>query len=176
MKHLQGSEKGRLLGALRQKNERLSRINTGVNEGKKILYSLPDKAILTAGIALYWAEGNKTTKRLEFCNSDPKLVQFLILWFQKYFKLEKKDFKCYVGINELHREREAKVKEYWSNITDFSLSQFTKTSFKKSIALKRYENHDSHFGTLSVKIVKPARIVYKVLGLIEALRLSKLSG
>lgn len=176
LQHITGSEKGRLLGALRQKNDRISRINLGITEGKKILEHIPDRAFFTAGIALYWAEGNKTMKRLEFCNSDPKLVQFLIHWFQRYFKLDKRDFKCYVGINDIHRDREAKVKQYWTEITGISLSQFTKTSFKKSKAMKLFENHNDHYGTLSVKIVKPARILYKVLGLVEALKLSKTSG
>src|SRR3989344_8199771 len=59
LQHVTGSEKGRLLGALKQKNERISRINLGIMEGKKLLKHLPNKAFFTTGIALYWAEGNK---------------------------------------------------------------------------------------------------------------------
>lgn len=167
---LVGAERGRLLGALKQKSERLERIEQGKNYGKLTLENLTDREICLAAIALYWAEGNKKMKRIEFCNSDPKLILFLLTWFQKFFHLNTTDFKCYVGVNIIHRKREEKIKNYWSSLTGIPLQQFTKTSFKKSKQHKIYENFNQHYGTLSVKVLKPARILYKMTGLVEALR------
>lgn len=171
-----GAERGRLLGALKQKNERLKRIKEGKTAAAKLLGRPSNKEFFAAGIALYWAEGNKRMKKVEFCNSDAKMVVFFLDWFQRFFDLTMADFKCYVGINTIHREREKEVKEYWEKITGIPAQQFTKTSFKHSATHKIYDNFNEHYGTLSVKVLKPARILYKIAGLVEALRSTSMSG
>ena len=168
---IEGGEKGRLLGSLKQKNARIERVRQGKILGEKLLGTFSKKEFFTAGIALYWAEGNKRMKKIEFCNSDPNLVVFMINWFKLFYGLKIQDFRCYVGINAIHRARNDVVRTYWSKITHIPLSQFTKTSFKKSKPHKIYENFNDHFGTLSVRVVKPSRIVYNILGLIDALKL-----
>lgn len=171
-----GAERGRLLGAFKQKQARLKRIGEGNKIGKQLLGNVTTREFFTAGVALYWAEGNKMKQKIEFCNSDPKLVQFLIAWFRKFFQLSIIDFRCYVGINHIHKNREKTVKMYWSRITGIPISNFTKTSFKKSPNKKIYKNFDQHYGTLAVRISNPSRILFKTLGLIEALKNSKLPG
>ena len=173
---IRGAERGRLLGAERQKNDRLKRIADGNEYGNKRINSLIKNEFFIAGIALYWAERNKKMKKIEYCNSDPKLVLFLLQWFQKFFDLTLNDFKCYVGVNVIHKSRDLIIKKYWSSLTHIPLNQFTKTSFKKSKSKKIYENFNEHFGTLSIKVLKPARILYKIGGLVQALRDVSLSG
>lgn len=173
---IKGAERGRIVSALKQKQARLNRIEVGKIEGIKNLGTLSDKEFFTAGLALYWAEGNKRMKIIEFCNSDPKMITFLLIWFQKFFDLTSVDFKCYIGINIIHEKREQEVKDYWEKITNIPSSQFTKTSFKHSKVHKSYNNFNEHYGTLSVKILKSSRVLYKIAGLIEALRSTSLSG
>jgi predicted transcriptional regulator len=173
---IRGAEKGRLLGAERQKNDRLKRIVDGNEYGHKRINSLIKNEFFIAGIALYWAEGNKKMKKIEYCNSDPKLVLFLLRWFQEFFDLALNNFKCYVGVNVIHKSRDLIIKKYWSSLTHIPLSQFTKTSFKQSKSKKIYENFNDHFGTLSIKVLKPARILYKIGGLVQALRDVSLPG
>jgi hypothetical protein len=169
-----GAERGRLLGSLKQKEGRLKRIEEGKLFGIQRVNNVSERDFFLSGIALYWAEGNKKMKKIEFCNSDPNLVRFLIAWFQRFFELKREDFKCYVGVNLIHKKREEQIKKYWSTVTGFSLDQFTKTSFKKSKPHKIYENFHDHYGTLSVKVLKSARILYRMAGLIEALRAASL--
>lgn len=167
--HILGGAKGRLLGALKQKNDRLKRIQNGIEKGVTTLPTLTDKELLIAGVSLYWAEGTKKKREVVFCNSDPKLVKFMISWLQKCFNLSIDRLSCYVGINEIHIEREQGVKKYWSDLTQIPLSQFTKTSFKRVVNKKVYANFDDHFGTLTVKVKQPAQLYYDIMGLIEGL-------
>lgn len=167
---VKGAELGRFRSALKQKRERIDRFKNGEKQGVREVGSLSEREFFMTGLALYWAEGNKRQKKVEFCNSDPKLVQFMIAWLSKCFGLKMEDFRCYVGINIIHKQRESKVKEYWSNLTKLPLSAFTKTSFKKSKNKKVYENFYDHYGTLAVRVTKPARILYRLLGLIKALK------
>lgn len=174
--HFKGSEKGRLMGAFKQKQGRLNRIQEGIVKGQQTFKELTGKELLIAGTALYWAEGTKRNGIVSFCNSDPKLVQFMITWLRKCFDIPIQRFNCYVGINEIHAKRESEVKQYWSRLIGVSLDQFTKTSFKIVKNKKVYENFDSHFGTLTVKVRKPAQLYFDILGLIEGLYQASMAG
>lgn len=166
---LAGSERGRLKNALIQKKKWQANLEEFIKIGKKSLSNITDREFLISGLALYWAEGCKKTRRVEFCNSDPKMIQFLLLWFRKCFQVEDVDIRCCVGINQAHRHREGLVKQYWSDITGIPLSQFHKTSFKKVISKKVYENFDKHYGTLAIRINRPSRFYSKIIGYIEGL-------
>jgi len=168
--NIEGGNRGRLLGALKQKNDRLQRIQNGIIEGKNTIPSLTKNELLLSGCALYWAEGTKKSRIISFCNSDPKLIEFMIVWLKVCFHIPIDELRCCVGINEVHRHRDTIVQKYWSDKTEIPISQFTKTSFKKTLNKKKYDNFNEHFGTLSVKVVRSARFYYKIMGLIEALR------
>ncbi len=166
---IKGAELGRLRNALEQKNRRLKLIQESRIDGLKYLSGMTERELLIAGLALYWGEGSKKTRKIELCNSDPKMIKFFLIWLQTCFGIPISQMRCYVGINETHRKREQLVKYYWSEMTGIPLDQFTKTSFKKVKSKKIYDNFNEHYGTLSVKVSKPARIYYKIIGLIEGL-------
>lgn len=166
---IKGSERGRLKSALLQKEKRLKLILSSKREGTEKLSRLTEREFLIAGIALYWGEGSRKSRELEFCNSDPKMIKFLIEWLRINFHVEANELKCCIGINELHRKREDRVKQFWSEITGIPLSQFLKTSFKKAKNKKVYENFNDHYGTLSVSVLKSAKYYYQIIGLIEGL-------
>ncbi|HUD04758.1 MAG TPA: hypothetical protein VMR59_02110 [Patescibacteria group bacterium] len=166
---LRGAALGRFRGSQIQKQRRLKRIESSRLEGIKALSKLKQREFLIAGLALYWGEGSKKSQQVEFCNSDPKMIQFLLLWLQKCFDIPIVDIRCNVGINQIHQKREQIVKEYWSKIAGIPLSQFRKTNFKKVKNKKIYENFNEHYGTLSISVVKPSRFYFKIIGLIEGL-------
>ena len=164
-----GSERGRLKGAITQKNRRLSKIRKYKRKGVKHFKDLTQEGFFAAGLALYWAEGSKKTPGVVVCNSDYRIINFLIRWLEMFFGVNKKDFAVNVGINEIHQDREDTVKKYWSEKTGIPLSQFRKTSYKKVRNIKVYSNHNYHFGTFNLKVLKSTDLYYKILGLIEGL-------
>lgn len=166
---IKGSERGRLKSALLKKEERLKRFEDGKLLGKKLLGRLTEREIFIAGIALYWAEGCKKTQRFEFCNSDPKMIQFFLYWLRKGFLISDQDIKCRVSINIAHQPREQVVKDYWSKLTGIPLTQFEKSSFKKVKNSKVYDNFENYYGVLVIRVAKPGMHYFKIIGLIEAL-------
>jgi len=166
---IKGAELGRLRSALKQKEKRLKLIEESKKSGIKRLENLTETELFTAGIALYWAEGSKKTREVQFCNSDPRLIKFMIRWMKANFNIKPEELTATVGINKIHKKREEIVRKYWSKKSGIPLKQFRKTSFKKTKNKKVYENFNKHYGTLSIKILKPARIYYKIIGLIEGL-------
>ena len=173
---LNGAERGRLKGALVQKERRIRQILEYKNQGMRQIGELTERELLIAGLALYWGEGYKKGRRLQFCNSDPRMVKFLLYWLQNCFGINPEEIRCRVGINEIHRKRDEIVRTYWSNVTGISLSQFTSTSFKKVNNKKIYENFHEHYGTLAIEISQPARFYGKIIGLIEGLAEARLAS
>lgn len=164
-----GSERGRMLGSLVQKQRRIQRIEQSKKYGKKLLGKLVHREFFLVGIALYWAEGCKKVRKVHFSNSDPRMINFMIEWLEMFLGIKKDRLIAVVGINVIHKQREEIVKTYWVKTTGIPLSQFRKTSFKHTKAHKVYENFDNHYGTLSIEVLKPAEFYYKILGLVEGL-------
>lgn len=166
---IKGAELGRLRSSLMQKKRKRDLLKQSQQDGIETVGKLSYRELLMAGIALYWGEGSKKNRRIELCNSDPKMVKFFLQWLKLCFSVSVSDIKCYVGINEMHRDREDIVKQYWSDITGIPLSQFTKTSFKKVQNKKVYANFHEHYGTFVVKTARSGSLYYRVMGLIEGL-------
>jgi len=166
---IKGAERGRLISAFRQKEKLRIKKRECLEFGVNQIHDLSKRELLITGLALYWGEGSKKSRIVQLCNSDPNLVRFMIKWLKVCFNIPKKELSATVGINQTHKYRVNKVMAYWSEKTGIPLTQFRKTSFKKSLSKKVYSNKEEHFGTLSVKVLRPARIYYKILGLLEAL-------
>lgn len=169
---IKGAELGRLKSALIQREKRMKLIEESKSAGINRLSSLTKRELLIAGLALYWGGGGKKNRRVEFCNSDPGMIKFLILWLEKCFNVETSRLRCTVGINESHIKREKIVRKYWSEVLDIPLEQFRKTSFKRVKNSKIYDNFDNHFGTLSVVVSKSSSLFYEILGLIVGLNMA----
>ena len=138
--------------------------------GKKDIGKLNKRDLFITGIALYWAEGyKKGSEETGFTNSDKDMIKLFIRWLDKIYQIKKKDLILRVSINITHKNRVGVVLEYWSSLTKIPLDQFTKTSLIKSKSKKVYENRESHFGTLRIKVRRGTNLRRRILGSIEAL-------
>lgn len=135
------------------------------------LSSITKNEFFILGLGLYWAEGGKSprNRRLEFCNSDPGMIKFLLTWLTLCFNVQRESIRCVVGINQIHFFREELVKKYWSENTGIPLEQFRKTSFKKVTNTKVYTNLNEHYGTLTVLVAKSTSLYFEIMGLIKGL-------
>src|SRR3989344_5248982 len=128
-----------LRGSSSNRNKKLAKIETYKKEGLARFLNLTDQEFFMAGLALYLAEGRKTQKTV-FTNSDPKIIKFIMLWFQKYFDILPDRFSYYIYINESHRDRADTVKNFWAGYLRAPLGQFRNVTFIKSKLQKVYEN------------------------------------
>lgn len=163
-----GLRKAQLKGALVQKTKRLIRIEEYIREGYKKFENLTPDQFFIAGLALYLAEGRKT-QRVVFTNSNPKIIKFMVRWFREFFKISSNQIAFYVYINQIHRNREKVVVDYWSSYLGIPLARFKRVTFIKSIQKKVYENHNTHYGTLHCEVLKSKDLLYRICGLFEGL-------
>lgn len=169
LSELQGKALGRIKTAAIKKQKREDMLEEVGRVSKEKIGVISNRDLFIAGLCLYWAEGGKKNRRIEFCNSDPRMIKFIIRWLETCFGVNTKELTCVVGINIIHEYREQAVKDYWSSITGISQDQFRKTSFKRVSNKKVYDNLEEHFGTLSIVVAKSTNLYYQMMGLISAL-------
>lgn len=153
------------------RDKKAEQIKTDENSGKSLLGKVSYRDIFCIGLGLYWGEGYKRgSQEFGFTNSDPVMIQFYMLWLDKVFGVKKNDLILRISINSSHYGRKAEVERYWARTSGIPLSQFTKTSFIKSVSSKKYPNRDIHMGTLRVKVKSGTRMRRQVIGAIKSLK------
>lgn len=161
--------RGRILGAEMNRQKRLARIAYYEKEAEKLVAPFSKRDMLMLGIGLYWGEGVKSRSGSPaVVNSDPSLVLFAKRWFENCLGVKKEDFNPYIYISEHHRSRERKIMRFWSTLLQIPPSQFNRIIFLKGRPKKVYENHDSYYGVLTLRVRKGSELKYRVLGFIKA--------
>ena len=89
---------------------------------------------------LYWAEGGKyNNTRLEFTNSDPRMIHSFLKFLRKGFDIDEAKFRANIHIHEYHNEK--KQIEFWHNVTEIPYSQFNRSYIKSHTGKVKRENY-----------------------------------
>ena len=167
---IKAGHKGRMIGAEMNRNKRIQVQFEMRNNAKLFMGSLSRRDIDMFGIGLYWAEGHKTGNTLGIVNSNPSIIILAMQWLKNQFNLTEKDYMPRLFINENHHSREKEIIDFWSNITKIPKSSFRNTIFIKSKQVKIYENRDTYFGVMHLRVQKSSRLLYQVLAEIELVK------
>lgn len=125
-----GSLKGSYI-ASRNKIERTKKlIEESTKAGKKEVGQLYSRDKFIAGIAMYFAEGAKSSTNVAFSNSDPRSIKFMADWFRNICHVPEEKFRCNLYIHDNLDEKQAK--EYWSELIDIPLEKFKKSYIVKN--------------------------------------------
>lgn len=125
------------------------------------------------GTALYWAEGAKEKDKsmaVKFSNSDPQMIKLFLEWLLKICKIPTENiyFEIYLHKNAVNRKKE--VQNYWTETTNFPLSQFQKIIWKKhNLNPKRKNIGKSYYGQLRICVRKSTNLNRKIAGWIEGI-------
>lgn len=166
---ISGGHKGRMLGALANKEKKLRRIEFASDQAKRRMTLLKKNELFFVGLGLYWGEGVKSESGgFAIVNSDPRVIQIMIRWFTDCFGVDASRFRPRIFINELHRDRERKLIRFWSEKTEVPQSQFAKTVFIPR-GKKVYENRETYYGVMALHVSKGRDLRYQVLAYIGRL-------
>lgn len=94
-------------------------------------------AFWTAGVALYWGEGGKATKRLSMANSDPAALRMFVAWAEAFLPPET-GWRAKLNVHA--NDDEVKARSWWSEQLQFDICDFTKSYIKPDGAGHR-KNH-----------------------------------
>jgi predicted transcriptional regulator len=136
--------------------------------GKQKINNLTERDLYCIGLGLYWGEGYKQgSQEFGFTNSNPAIISFYIKWLTSVFNVGVADLILRVSINALHQYRIDAVHKFWIEHTGVPISQFSAPSLIKTTTKRLYANHESHYGTLRVKVRRGTRMRGEVLGALE---------
>ncbi len=105
--------------------EKLAIIRQSEQEYLNNISEIPQRLLCAL---IYWCEGAKTTSKVCFTNSDPQLIATFLRLFRSSFVVDESKLRVLMHLHEYHEEQTQK--EFWSNVTDIPLSQFSKTYLK----------------------------------------------
>ena len=133
-----------------------------------MIRSLTKRDKLMLGIGLYWGEGVKaSTSGTAIVNSDPAVILFARNWFEQ-IGVKRSEFNPYIYVSEIHKPRERIIRAFWSGYLDIPSDQFHDVIFLNGRPVKVYENHDSYYGVLALRVSRSTTLKYRILGLIKA--------
>lgn len=164
-----GRKRGRLIGAKINKEKRLFRVGFFIDKGLSDIKKISKRDFELICAALYWAEGAKTESRFMFVNSDPNMIMIVYRYLTKVLNIPIDRIKPVVQINDEHRYRINKVLKFWSDLLGLPLSSFGNTYYIKTAHKKIYDNHNSHYGVMRLRVSKSSDYQYKILGIINAI-------
>ncbi len=164
-----GVRRGQLEGAATNRRKKEDAIAQFRVAAQRDLKNLSSREILLAGLGVYWGEGIKGKGTVAIANSDPKIIFFMFQWFRTMFEIPKEMFRPQIFINEMHRSREHIVQEFWSKLLGLPDTQFRKVVFIKVKNKKVYENHNSYYGVLALRVRKGTSLKYRVLAYLDVL-------
>lgn len=145
---------GQTLASLKgSKTNQLKRINSEkilLDEGVAQIGKMSIRDKFIAGIMLYQAEGSKTNNAVEFTNSDPSTIKFMVNWFEKYCQIGKDKLKCSLWLHD--NLDESMAINYWTRYLNLSQSQFNKTYVSvNKINSRKIRKNIHQFGIIKLR-------------------------
>ncbi|TSC88714.1 MAG: Uncharacterized protein G01um10145_740 [Microgenomates group bacterium Gr01-1014_5] len=160
-----GQRKGSIIAAQNKRRFRICRTKEIFKMAKQELGRISYRDKFIAGIALYSGEGNKTDGQGGFANSDPKLINFMMKWFQRYCNIPMSKFRGSIWLHEGLNEKQSK--QYWSDLTGIPINQFYKTYIAKNkIGSRKIRKNIHKFGVFSINFLDSQQ-QRRIIGLIS---------
>jgi DNA-binding transcriptional MerR regulator len=160
-----GCLKGSIIAAMNKIRKREELTRKLIEKGEKEIGGLSKRDKFIAGVAMYFAEGGKTDKNIQFSNSDPKAIKFIMGWLREFCKIPQEKFRGSLYIHDNLNEKKAKI--FWSKLTNIPLKQFTKTYVVRNNP-KRLRKVKHPYGVFRVAISK-ANLHREIMGWISGI-------
>ncbi len=169
-KQIAAGQIGRQKGADANKNKRLQAILDAEKSADSDIGKISNKDLFFIGLGIYWGEGVKSrTGQAAVVNSDSRIIKISKLWFSKCLSVPDADFRPYLYISHSHKNREAELMNYWSKVLNLPISQFKSPIYIHQKAKQKYENHDSYYGVIALRVLKSTNLKYKILAMLNVL-------
>ena len=169
-KQTDAGARGRQIGADMNKAKRSAALDVAKQQAEVEFTTITHRELFLLGLGIYWGEGIKSrTSQAAVVNSDPKILQVMIRWFCECLLVKKSDFRPYVYISDQHRDREKIIMSYWQKTLKLKGVQFKSPIYLHQKPKQKYENHDSYFGVVALRVSKSTNLKYRILAMLQVL-------
>lgn len=102
---------------------------------KKEKLTPSEKSLHLAALMLYWAEGTKRGKRVDFANSDPNMVRIFINTLRQIYQINEKKLRALIYCHA--NQNITDTINFWSNITNIPPIQFSKPYIRQDFDINK---------------------------------------
>jgi hypothetical protein len=153
----EGLIKASLSGAKSNKDKRISQEKQLLQQGIDQVGKLSKRDKFIAGIALYQGEGSKTNNAVEFTNSNPETINFMVNWLHDFCQIDLSELKFSLWLHD--NLDETKAIGYWCDLLKIKSSQFGKTYFAKNKENSPKIRKNIHqFGIMKIRFYNSAKL------------------
>lgn len=152
-----GLIKATLLGSESNRNKRIFQEFQLLKEGVKQIGKMTQRDKFIAGIALYQGEGSKTNNAVEFTNSNPETIKFMVNWICEFCSIDKSNLKFSLWLHD--NLCESKAINFWCKLLKIESLQFGKTYFAKNkINSPKIRKNIHQFGIIKIRLYNSAKL------------------
>lgn len=162
-----------LRGAARKREIRIEQTKNIMRETAKEIGLISDRELFLLGVIVYWAEGSKQKEHapgsgVQFSNSDPKLIKLFLYWLLKICKISKGEIDFEIYIHQNRKDIVIDAVKFWSKVTKFPESYFSRVYFKKGSKKTNRKNIGNlYFGQVKIRVRKSSILNRKIAGWME---------
>ena len=133
----------------------------------KAIRGLSDRELFIAGVALYWAEGEKDKEydrreRVVLINSDPNVIRLYLAWL-KLLEVDASRIQFRLHIHESAAVESAE--RYWADLVRVDVASMQRTTLKKHNPKTVRKNvGESYHGCLVVRVLGSADLYRRIEG------------
>jgi hypothetical protein len=134
------------------------------NQARLEVSQLLGDPLWLTGTVLYWAEGDKSTRRLALVNTDPVVLRIFVSWVRRFHD------RCaeFVGALHLHEGNDDDgARRHWTSTLDLEDLRFDKT-FVKPAGTGHRKNHLKH-GICRLRVSRSGNSFHTTMGWIDGL-------
>jgi transposase-like protein len=132
-------------------------------KGRRDLGQMKKRDLFMLGLGLYWGEGYKRgSQEWGFTNSDPKIIQTILVWLEECYGISKERIIARLTINERYKNQTDRLTNMWSRETGISVAQFGKPSFVSGYNGSKLEEQ-TYRGTLRIKVRRGTSLRRRIL-------------
>lgn len=142
--------KAREKSALIKRTNLLESIALSKKIAKEDIGNLSKRDTFMLGVGLYIGEGSKTNDIVRIVNSNPKIIKFMVNWFQNICAVPRDNLRLRLHLYP-DNDRDAS-REYWSKVTGLSLNQFLKPQIDSRINKKIKNKGKLPYGTAHLSL------------------------
>lgn len=143
------SDMGRAKGAITNRRKRVEREQVSYKYAEEKFEVFKEDPFFWFGVALYWAEGAKKSSAFQFMNSDPKIIELMTIWIEKFLGLDRNTnifYRLYIHHVYSHENCE----DYWKKYLRIVQSQMKKTIFKPTNHL--FKKNPEYKGCMRIEV------------------------
>ena len=144
----------------RKKQERIAETKAAID------YDFDESELKTAGLMLYWGEGNKKGCNVTISNSDPYAHRLFLDWLEQCYNIDKSEVVFYLQIHEGLDVEEAI--QFWCSELTVDRTQFRKPYIKPKCNTNHRKNK-LYMGTLQSRLGN-TQLHYQIMFEIEEIK------